>query len=308
MDEARSRIGRLQMERDDKQRQVDELNQQVDSLIEERNTLQQAVTSLALQARPAESQKAQRSAKLDDPKHLTYGKEPIFENWLSRMRRKLEVNADHFPTEKSRVAYIENRTEGKAVRHLAPRMTNDHPENFETAEEVFEYLQGIYEGVNKLENAKIDYRRLIMRNNDDYHEFVTKFLHLAGEAQIHKEDYKADFLHKLSFDLQRMVTAACASCAAFREVQEICSRTAHYLKGMPNQSNRRPPNSGNQGQRQNNCEGSPTIQNNRESTPTALSQTPENRPKNEDWIKNVELSYKYILHIYYNDLLNIKLC
>ncbi|KGQ01369.1 hypothetical protein PAAG_11947 [Paracoccidioides lutzii Pb01] len=164
MDEARGTLGRVRNERDEKQKQVDELDQQVDSLIEERNALQLAVNSLALQARPAEAQKAQRSAKLGDPKHLTDGKEPIFESWLSRMRRKLAVNADHFPTEESRIAYVENRTEGEAARHLAPKMREDHPEKFETAEEVFEYLQGIYEDVNKLENAKVEYRRLVMRN------------------------------------------------------------------------------------------------------------------------------------------------
>ncbi|ODH51755.1 hypothetical protein GX48_01997 [Paracoccidioides brasiliensis] len=82
------------------------------------------------------------------------------------MRRKLAVDAGHFPTEESQIASIENRTEGKAARHLAPRMRNDHPERFETAEEVFEHLQGIYEDVNKLENAKFDHRRLITRDND----------------------------------------------------------------------------------------------------------------------------------------------
>ncbi|ODH50785.1 hypothetical protein GX48_03102 [Paracoccidioides brasiliensis] len=147
MDEARDTLNRVRNERDEIQRQVYELGQQVDSLIEERNTLQQIVISLASQAGPAEAQKAQRSAKLDNPKHLTDGKEPIFEIWLSRMKRKLAVNADHFPTEESCIAYIETRTEGDAARHLAPRMREDHPEKFETAEEVFEYLQWVYEDV-----------------------------------------------------------------------------------------------------------------------------------------------------------------
>ncbi|KGY15040.1 hypothetical protein PABG_12155 [Paracoccidioides brasiliensis Pb03] len=61
-------------------------------------------------------------------------------------------------------------------------MKEDHSEKFETAEKVFKYLQKIYENVNKLENAKTEYQHLIMRNEDNYHTFVIKFLHLADKA------------------------------------------------------------------------------------------------------------------------------
>ncbi|ODH45676.1 hypothetical protein GX48_08247, partial [Paracoccidioides brasiliensis] len=74
-----------------------------------------------------------------------------------------------------------------------------------TAEEIFEYLKSIYENANKLQNVKSDYCKLIMHNENNYHEFVTKFLHLAGEIKIVKEDYKTDFNDKLFFDLQKTV-------------------------------------------------------------------------------------------------------
>ncbi|KGY15249.1 hypothetical protein PABG_11830 [Paracoccidioides brasiliensis Pb03] len=108
----------------------------------------------------------------------------------------------------------------------------DHSEKFETAEEVFKYLQEIYENVNKLENAKTEYQHLIMRNKDDYYTFVTKFLHLAGEALVHKKDYKADFLYKIFFDLQLMVAAVCINCSTFQETQDIYNWAAHYFKSM----------------------------------------------------------------------------
>ncbi|OJD10454.1 hypothetical protein ACJ73_09786 [Blastomyces percursus] len=161
------------------------------------------------------------------------------------MKSNFAVNAgSHFPDEASKISYIENRTDGAAARHLAPRMREGYPEKIATAGEMFAYLKDIYEDPSKLENANNDYRRLVMRNGDEYHVFVTKFLHLEGEAQIPKDDYEGDFLHKLSFDLQRMVAAACINCTMFQEVQEICARTAHYLKGMSNQRSR-PANRGN---------------------------------------------------------------
>lgn len=282
MDNARENLCRIRRERDAYRTQaerVEQLDKQVDDLMEERDNLQRAVNTLALREAPAEGiSRIQRSVKIDDPKHLTDGKEPLFEHWLSRMKSKFMVNADHFPEEASKIAYIENRTDGNAARHLAPRMREDHPEKFTTADEIFKYLKDIYEDPNKLENAKNEYRRLVMRNGDEYHAFVTKFLHLAGEAQVPKEDYKGDFLHKLSFDLQRMVAAACINCTTFQEVQEICARTAHYLKGMSNPKPRR-INSGNQGNR----EGSVETKTNREQTPVLAVEN-----KDQAWLKNIQ--------------------
>ncbi|OJD22342.1 hypothetical protein ACJ73_06313, partial [Blastomyces percursus] len=140
MDNARENLCRIRSERNAYRTQaerVGQLDKQVDDLMEERDNLQQAVNNLALQrGTPAGwNLDTRRSVKIDDPKHLTDGKEPFFEHWLSRMKNKFVVNADHFPTEESKIAYIENRTDGAAARHLAPRMREGHPEKFTTAEE-----------------------------------------------------------------------------------------------------------------------------------------------------------------------------
>src|SRR5262245_53596785 len=106
---------------------------------------------------------SRRSAKIDNPKHLTDGKDPKYEHWLSRMKNKLRINADHFPTETAKIAYIENRTDKEAARHIEPRMRPEHPEHYVLAEDVFEHLSSIYVDANKLQNAKTDFRRLVMR-------------------------------------------------------------------------------------------------------------------------------------------------
>ncbi|KGQ00658.1 hypothetical protein PAAG_12681 [Paracoccidioides lutzii Pb01] len=69
---------------------------------------------------------------------------------------------------------------------------------------MFEHLKSIYENANKLQNVKSDYHKLIMHNENNYHEFVTKFLHLTEEVKIVRRDYKTDFNDKLFFDLQKM--------------------------------------------------------------------------------------------------------
>ncbi|KGM91409.1 uncharacterized protein PADG_12501 [Paracoccidioides brasiliensis Pb18] len=139
------------------------------------------------------------------------------------MKNKLWENADHYPTECMRIAYIENWTDGDAACHIAFCMEEDHSEQYQTAEEMFEHFKSIYEDANKLQNAKSDYHKLIMHNGDNCHEFVTKFLHLAGEAKIVRGDYKTDFNDKLSFDLQKMVAVANAITDTYAEFQKICN-------------------------------------------------------------------------------------
>ncbi|EEH17366.1 hypothetical protein PABG_07362 [Paracoccidioides brasiliensis Pb03] len=231
----RDTITRLRMERNNATDQAAVKQSQIDELIAERDELSHTLVRMTVSNQAASrgvtpSETTRRSVKIDDPKHLTDGKEPKFEHWLSRMKNKLRENADHYPTERMRIAYIENRTDGDAARHIAPRMEEDHPERYQTAEEIFEHLKSIYEDANKLQNAKSDYRKLIMRNGDNYHEFVTKFLHLAGEAKIAKEDYKTDFNDKLSFDLQRTVAVANATTNTYAEFQKICAQAAHTLQ------------------------------------------------------------------------------
>ncbi|KAL1971411.1 hypothetical protein VTN31DRAFT_2343 [Thermomyces dupontii] len=163
---------------------------QIEALMAERDDYRNACARAVVEQRTSTTGTVtKRSVKIDDPKHLTDGKEPLFEHWLSRMRNKLRENADHFPTESSKTAYVENRTDGDAARHIAPRMRDDHPERYQTAEEIFEHLSSIYVDPNKLQIAKDEYRDLVMRNGDDSHAFLTKFLHLAGEAQIPTSDY-----------------------------------------------------------------------------------------------------------------------
>ncbi|ODH12532.1 hypothetical protein ACO22_06601, partial [Paracoccidioides brasiliensis] len=231
----RDTITCLRMEQNNATDQAAVKQSQIDELIAECDELSHTLVCMTVSNQAASqgvtpSETTQRSVKIDDPKHLTDGKESKFEHWLSQMKNKLWENADHYPTEHMRIAYIENQTDGDAAHHIAPCMEEDHPEQYQTAEEIFEHLKSIYEDANKLQNAKSDYHKLIMRNGDNYHEFVTKFLHLAGEAKIAKEDYKTDFNDKLFFDLQRMVAVANATTNTYAEFQKICAQAAHTLQ------------------------------------------------------------------------------
>jgi hypothetical protein len=204
---------------------------QIHELIQERDTLKDAYVQASLTNRSGTpGTETKKSTKMADPEPLSDGQEPKYEQWLSRMKNKLEANADHYPTEVLKITYIESRTKGDAARHLEPRMRTDHPEKYQTAKDMFDHLDEIYLDPNRLMNAKTDFRRLIMKNSDKYQQFLTRFLHLAGEAQVPKNDYMEEFHQKLSFDMQSTVTTAFSISKTFDEFQKHCSKAAHTLE------------------------------------------------------------------------------
>jgi hypothetical protein len=146
------------------------------------------------------------------------------------MRNKLRENTDYFLTESSKITYIENQTNGEAAYYIAPYMRPEHPEHYSTAEQIFEYLSSIYKDANKSKNAKKDFRDLIIHKCIDYQTFKTKFLHLAGKAEIHTADYKDKFISKLLFNLQKIVAVKHAKDRTFIEFCKVVVQAAHTLK------------------------------------------------------------------------------
>ena len=106
------------------------------------------------------TRKADRSTKLPDPPLLTDSKDPYIDDWLSKMRNKLDANDNHYPTEKLRIAYVETRVTGEASKHLAPRLHRDSKKPFASAEEIFEHLYRIYGDPNRKRTALSEFRRL----------------------------------------------------------------------------------------------------------------------------------------------------
>jgi hypothetical protein len=124
------------------------VNADTEALTDERDKLKSMIRDLT--AKLNGDVKLYRSTKIADPEPLDNGKKPKFKHWLSRMRNKLKSNADHFPSEALRMAYVEGRVKDKTARHIFPRTQDDHPEVYRTAEEMFEHLADVYNDPDKL--------------------------------------------------------------------------------------------------------------------------------------------------------------
>jgi len=168
-----------------------------------------------------------QSKKLPDPPILTDGKDPTFESWKLQMRDKLRVNADHFPTEEARMAYVFSRTGGGplgrgAQDHLRARYEEDSEDPFKTDHEMIDHLASIYEDPHKVQNARLEYRSLVMRTTETFADFHTRFLHLAGQAKIPGDDLRPDLFDKLTIELQRTLLPVYSTLTTLKTLADQC--------------------------------------------------------------------------------------
>ena len=120
------------------------------------------------------------------------------------------------------MAYVFGRTGGDAQTHLRPRYAQDSAEPFLLEEEMIDYLSSIYEDPFRVQNARLGYKSLNMKTTETFSAFQTRFLHLAGQAQIPQEDLLPDLFDKLTLDLQRAVLPAFTTAQTLKELTDHC--------------------------------------------------------------------------------------
>jgi hypothetical protein len=83
-------------------------------------------------------------------------------------------------------------------------------------------LATIYVNRYKVQNARHEYRRLVMKSTQPFPEFYTKFSQLAGVARIPEEDLRPDLYDKLSFDLQKLILPTYGSLTTLTLLTDQC--------------------------------------------------------------------------------------
>ncbi|BCR91318.1 uncharacterized protein ACHE_70161S [Aspergillus chevalieri] len=119
-------IALLRRETEEMKGQLQDIKKQLTDVTAERDAFGSQIARLVMDS--ASGRRASpmpinsKSTKIPDPPMLTDGKEPRFEDWLLLMSQKLTANADHFDTSQLRIAYVASRCDGKARKHITPRM------------------------------------------------------------------------------------------------------------------------------------------------------------------------------------------
>ncbi|KAK0703163.1 hypothetical protein B0T26DRAFT_838936, partial [Lasiosphaeria miniovina] len=133
---------------------------------------------------------------------------------------KLEANADHFTTDRARMAYIENCLAGTASDTIDPYVSNDHPDPVTTSDGLLDLIWHEWHDPNRLEVAKDEYNELEMKSgSDDYIEFKNNFVRLAGKVHKPKSEWIDEFRRKLhSSFVTAMMPAFLAPDATFESI------------------------------------------------------------------------------------------
>jgi hypothetical protein len=148
----------------------------------------------------AHTAEGKRSAKFADPPQFYNDdkKDTItFEVWHRQMLNKLVINADHYPNDYAKMAYIGSRLGGPAASSLEPYLIESHPNAIKTADDLIQHLWEEYHDPNATEKAIADLANLTMSAGSDFNKFKSDYIRLAGESQKAKSEWLADFYRKL---------------------------------------------------------------------------------------------------------------
>ncbi|KAJ5936831.1 hypothetical protein N7466_003281 [Penicillium verhagenii] len=159
----------------------------------------------AIRVQKMDADRPQRSSKLPDVPILTDGKSPTFEGWMLKLMNKFMLNKDHYPTECHKMAYIHSRCEGPAEALLTPRAKCGAKNPFINAEEMIHYLQSFFHNTHRRAIAGQEFEALIMKKDEQFHDFYIKFACLAVEAESQESYLKHHLFRKLSNRLKSLV-------------------------------------------------------------------------------------------------------
>jgi hypothetical protein len=194
------------------------------------------------QVRPSVEQEVReyrqaRSAKVPDPAKLSDGTSPTYDYWHVQIIGKFKVNADHFANEDARMYYVFNATDGDAQRYLYARYKPNATDPFHTATEMIDYLGEHFVNPHRVREAKREYKKMRMNEAQSFHEFKTKFIHLADEAQINVDDRLDEMYDKLTLPLQEQLTGQRHNIKTLKDLYLIASSVDSEMKALQNRKN-----------------------------------------------------------------------
>lgn len=91
------------------------------------------------------------------------GKEISWDNWVTAIRYKLGNNADWYPTAGHRLNCVLSRCEGRALKHISPRLRKASTNRYTDVKGLIAHLDGGSDDPNRRINARQEYDRLVMK-------------------------------------------------------------------------------------------------------------------------------------------------
>ena len=168
-----------------------------------------------------------KTTKLPDPAVYTGSADEDIEDWIAQMEGKLECNADHYPTDRAQISYVQTRLGGDARKNTAPRMKKDFFTRYASAYEIFKHLYELYSAPFRRQTAQAEFRKL-EQGKDDFPTFFAHFQRLTEELQ-YPDDMLIDELRNKLHPVLRKAMAKDRDPADFKVFGKNCLATYRFL-------------------------------------------------------------------------------
>ncbi len=141
-----------------------------------------------------------KSVKLSDSFIFIGTDDSIWETWNIKIADKLDVNADHYPTEKIRIVYVVFRLEGDADQQTYAKRRVGALSPYQSLSELLKHLEGIYEDQDLIRKCRREYVALKQLNklfSSFYSEFTRIFSFLNYDDVILMNDIQDKINNRL---------------------------------------------------------------------------------------------------------------
>ncbi|USP73300.1 uncharacterized protein yc1106_00574 [Curvularia clavata] len=129
----------------------------------------------------------ERTPSIDN---LSDGTEPTFRQWQASIEDRLTINADHYRSERARMALVWGHTTGIAKGYLEPQYLADSVEDrFQNAEDMIATLKSYFVSGNEQAESRAAFHRLLMDKKETFAEFKAKFISAAVKGSVSKSEW-----------------------------------------------------------------------------------------------------------------------
>ncbi len=215
-DELEKKISQLQGERLNfraKQRQVDRSMPRQDTQSAEQRVNQKVERSSTFEAR---SQRESSTLSENENNHHKFIKlsnslifietdDSIWETWNIKIADKLDVNANHYSTEKIRIAYVIFRLEGNADQQIYAKHRVDTLSFYQSLSELLKHLKEIYEDQNLIRKCRCKYVAL-KQLNKSFSSFYSEFTRIFSFLNYDDITLMNDIQNKINNRLQNALS------------------------------------------------------------------------------------------------------
>ncbi len=218
-DELEKKIHQLQGERLNfraEQRQADRpMPRQETQPVEHRVNQKEASSTSEVDQRPRSSRESftlfdngndhHKFVKLPNSPIFTETDDSIWETWNIKIADKLDVNANHYPTEKIRIVYVISRLEGDADQQTYAKRRVDAPSFYQSLSELLKHLKEIYEDQNLIRKCRREYVAL-KQLNKFFSFFYSEFTRIFSFLNYDDITLMNDIQNKINNRLQNALS------------------------------------------------------------------------------------------------------